>query len=134
MKTQKGISLIALVVTILVMLILAGITLALTFGSNGLLPRAKQSEKAYEWGIVKEEIRLRLNDYYLEEYETNSNKTYLEYLFEDGYINLDSVVQMDRLSAKNFRYGKGNLEDGDVYYITDEKLYYMEKKWKCGSN
>lgn len=127
MKTQKGISLIALVVTILVMLILAGITLALTFGSNGLLPRAKQSEKAYEWGIVKEEIRLRLNDYYLEEYETNSNKTYLEYLFEDGYINLDSVVQMDRLSAKNFKYGKGNLEDGDVYYIADEKLYYMEK-------
>ena len=46
MKTrEKGITLIALVVTIIVLLILAGVAIATLTGKNGLITRAKQEKK-----------------------------------------------------------------------------------------
>ena len=39
-KTSKGITLIALIITIIVLLILAGVTIATLTGENGLLNRA----------------------------------------------------------------------------------------------
>ena len=39
-KRENGITLIALVVTIVVLLILAGITISLVFGSNGVIKKA----------------------------------------------------------------------------------------------
>ena len=52
---NKGITLVALVVTIIIMLILAGVTLRLTLGNNGLFKMAKNSVKAYEESAGKEE-------------------------------------------------------------------------------
>ncbi len=46
-KTNKGITLIALVITIIVLLILAGVTISLTFGENGILARAKEGKDKY---------------------------------------------------------------------------------------
>ena len=43
MKNNKGITLIALVITIIVLLILAGITIAMLTGDNGLLTRSQNS-------------------------------------------------------------------------------------------
>lgn len=40
MKNQKGITLIALVITIIVLLILAGVTIAMLTGENGILNKA----------------------------------------------------------------------------------------------
>lgn len=44
MKEQKGITLVALVITIIILLILAGITVATLSGDNGLFNRAKQAK------------------------------------------------------------------------------------------
>lgn len=43
-KNQKGITLVALVITIIVLLILAGVTISLVLGNNGLIDRAKQAK------------------------------------------------------------------------------------------
>lgn len=43
MKNQKGITLIALVITIIVLLILAGITIALLTGDNGLITKSQKA-------------------------------------------------------------------------------------------
>ena len=69
MKTnQKGITLIALVVTIVVMLILAGVTLNIALGENGLLIQAqKAKEKTDE--ATKNEI------YIIEELEDLLHET-----------------------------------------------------------
>ena len=45
MKNNKGITLIALVITIIVLLILAGITIAMLTGENGLLTKAKDAKE-----------------------------------------------------------------------------------------
>ena len=45
---QRGITLIALVITIIVLLILAGVTIAMVLGPNGIVNRAKESKSKTE--------------------------------------------------------------------------------------
>ena len=48
LKGQRGITLVALVITIIVLLILAGITISLTLGQNGILKRAEDAGRNYQ--------------------------------------------------------------------------------------
>ena len=47
-KNMKGITLIALVITIIVLLILAGVSIAMLTGQNGILTQAQNSKRAAE--------------------------------------------------------------------------------------
>ena len=68
MKNNKGITLIALVVTIIVLLILAGVSIAMLTGDNGILSRASQSSVANAIGEGKDQVGLKVaectSDYY----------------------------------------------------------------------
>lgn len=57
-KNSKGITLIALVVTIVVLLILAAISISTLYGDNGLIYKARESKENTEIGKEKEQIRL----------------------------------------------------------------------------
>ena len=59
---EKGITLIALVITIIVLLILAGITIATLTGENGLFARAKESKESYIVAEMKEALIMALQD------------------------------------------------------------------------
>ena len=65
-RQQKGITLIALVVTIIVLLILAGISIMMLTGENGILNRASQAKIAQGIAQVEEIARLRLQAAYAE--------------------------------------------------------------------
>ena len=54
MKENKGITLIALVITIVVLLILAGVSIAMLTGNNGILTQAQKSKQATEEAAQKE--------------------------------------------------------------------------------
>ena len=58
MKNQKGVTLIALVITIIVLLILAGVSIAMLTGDNGILTQANKSQVSTIEGNVKEAVRL----------------------------------------------------------------------------
>ena len=58
MKSTKGITLIALVVTIIVVLILAGISIAMLTGENGIINNAMEARIANEAGTVDEQVKL----------------------------------------------------------------------------
>ena len=63
-KKNKGITLIALVVTIVVLLILAGVTIATLTGDNGILTRAQEAKEKTEEAAKREEAELAdLNSY-----------------------------------------------------------------------
>ena len=47
LKGQKGITLVALVVTIIVLIILAGVSIALVLGDNGIVNKAKEGRNNY---------------------------------------------------------------------------------------
>ena len=58
LKNKKGITLIALVVTIVVLLILAGVTISLLLDENGIIAKSKDARNANRAGAIKEEITL----------------------------------------------------------------------------
>ena len=47
LKNQKGITLVALVITIVVLIILATIAISFAFGEKGLVPKAKDAAEYY---------------------------------------------------------------------------------------
>ena len=57
-KQEKGITLIALVVTIVVLLILAGVSLSLVLNNNGIISRAKEAKNRYAEAQTNEEKQL----------------------------------------------------------------------------
>ena len=58
MKKSKGITLIALVITIIVLLILAGVSISLVVGDNGVLTQATNSVEANRDAKAKEEVEM----------------------------------------------------------------------------
>ena len=58
-KEQKGITLIALVITVIVLLILAGVTIAALSGDNGILTKAREAKEKTEQAQKDEERNLQ---------------------------------------------------------------------------
>ena len=58
-KDKKGITLIALVITVIVLLILAGITIGVLFGDNGIITRSILSQFATEMQTIQEKVELK---------------------------------------------------------------------------
>lgn len=54
-KKENGITLVALVVTIIVLLILAGVAISLTVGNNGLFTRAQDAAEKYNQSSANEQ-------------------------------------------------------------------------------
>lgn len=105
-KRNKGITLVALVVTIVIMLILAGVTLNIALGKNGLLKMSIQSVDKYKEASEEEQRQIAMlfasmnqeNYYY---YDKNSDKAIIpagfaptgiegEDVIEDGLVITDS--------------------------------------------
>lgn len=55
---NRGITLIALVITIIVLLILAGVTLATLTGENGILTKASEASRETEIANEQEQVSL----------------------------------------------------------------------------
>lgn len=88
MKNTKGITLIALVITIIVLLILAGVTISMVVGNNGVLSQAKKSAQNTKIGEIKDEIELIRADYEVEHEGENPTAQYLlDKLFSRGKIS-----------------------------------------------
>ena len=60
MKKEKGITLIALVITIIVLLILAGVTIATLTGDNGILTRANEAKEVTEEAGANEKVQMEV--------------------------------------------------------------------------
>ena len=59
-KNAKGITLIALVITIIVLLILAGVSIAMLTGQNGILTQAQNSKTTTENKSAEEKVKLAI--------------------------------------------------------------------------
>ena len=63
-KKTQGITLIALVVTIVVLLILAGITISLVFSENGIIAKAREAAEKTNQAVINEQAQMNeLADY-----------------------------------------------------------------------
>ena len=58
MKNKSGITMISLVITIIILIILAGISINLTLGEDGLITKAKQAKENIELAQIEEQTHL----------------------------------------------------------------------------
>lgn len=78
MKGNKGITLIALVITIIVLLILAGVSIAMLSGDNSILGNAAKSADYNKIGEAKDQISLKVSEYVTSLLEAKyNNGTYI---------------------------------------------------------
>ena len=123
-KKNKGITLVALVVTIVVLLILAGISIsALT--NTGIFQKAKEAKQKSENASEKEQSLLYGYENELSKYTSNDRW--------DGKVNKPEI--MTGMTAIKFTEPTGNTEDtkGKEEKVSDSSkndwYNYSEKKW-----
>lgn len=106
MKKQEGITLIALVITIIVLLILAGVTIAMLTGENGLLTRASGSTAVQQVATGKDYVSLAVQEgitvYYENKYSDSTGAT--------SYANVKAAIDAKLTAA-------ASAADTNVYTI-----------------
>lgn len=103
---NKGITLIALVITIIVLLILAGVTITSLTGENGLLERASRARDETERAEVYEQISLAA---YSGEMEHHTNGTDRITAYKNALLN-----DVDGIDASNLTDNGSSLITGTV--------------------
>ena len=98
LKSTKGITLIALVITIIVLLILAGVSIAMLTGENGILTQAQNAKKETSIAEEKELIALAYNAVKAEE--------------------KGGTVTADKLDKELEKDGADAIEDGENIKVT----------------
>ncbi len=125
---NKGITLVALVVTIIIMLILAGVTLRLTLGDNGLIALAKRTRDEYIKSSYKEtvdtlkagvDLKDTLENLSDEEYMTELEKSINDEI-ENGNLKGATVTKDEE--NKSFRL---ETKEGYIYEITKDGVDYL---------
>ena len=140
MKRQKGITMIALIVTIVILLILAGISIAMLTGENGLIERAKESRfkdiiKAYQkeadsYVISKETISSGVEGANINtrDKEQNPNVEFEEdFKIEEINTEIDTVFEKLKTEFRN----KICVYNNEFYYvpINENEDIQKEVKW-----
>lgn len=120
MKNQKGITLIALVVTILVLIIISSIVIKTNVGENGLITQANEMSKSSFDNNVRDALLLLQTQY-------TSKSEFMQFLKDEGYVDSDNVINVYKLLEVNEAdYGVGK-SPVDVYVLTDDMdlIYYI---------
>ena len=113
---KKGITLISLVVTIIVLLILAGITISMLFGENGLLNRATDATEEYSKSEAREKVELLLSEYVIDK-ATGENDNFAKFLRK----NLQVGVAENDDDTYSFMLGEWQV------VATENKVISIEK-------
>ena len=84
---ERGVTLIALVVTIIVLIILAGVSITMLVGENGIITQAQRAKEETEQAKVLEEINLYISEYQANQYAGTETRNLSEYLKEKLGVN-----------------------------------------------
>ena len=124
LKTNKGITLIALVITIIVLLILAGVTIATLTGDNGILTKAQNAKTQNDKATVKEKVDLAIaasldetGKINLEQLKTNLNNVDginpIKEDLTDSSFPLEVTVDGTKVTIKKDNNGKYSTSVGE---------------------
>lgn len=115
-KREKGIMMVNLVVTIIVLLILASVSIATLIGDNGILKQAEKAKKLTEDTSLKEEIELILLQI---ETRKNNNSNDATTILEKAFKTQDNNARVEKSNAIYEVSYKGNdiLVSNDFEYI-----------------
>lgn len=146
MRKQNAITLISLVITIIIMLILAGVGIFLSVGENGLINTAKYARQKYLNEQKIEEESLNDLDKMLEngDYVGTENSQLIKYLNEKVYP--DGMPLVPKMTSNECSIGKVTTSNSsgtregykafdNVYYFGDIVKYNdLDNSWQANDN
>lgn len=124
LKQNKGITLVALVITIIVLLILAGVSISLVVGDNGVLTQAKGSSDASKVGQMKEALGLAIEDcqtQYFNKYTTDATAKVEDYITAQA---IDAALEGQGYGLYNASKKAINKDDNTIVKLTDTAATY----------
>ena len=128
-KQVKGITLIALVVTIIVLLILAGVAISLTIGQNGIFSRAQTAANTWRNAETNEQLAMGELEDWMDGYMNGNGGN------QGGGDQGDEVIVDTVKIPKGFYYVGGAKDAGLV--ISDnpaDKNKYSSENWPDQAN
>ena len=143
LKNKNGITLIALVISIIVMLILAGVSLNATIGDNGIITQAQNAKQAQEDAVFNEKKESILFNAYNMKEEGKSDEeieSYLKEAFsdvgdrvvvskvgEDWLIVCDGRIVRSKLDGKteNNLISKDNIGTSEEWTVLYDEQGYL---------
>ena len=115
LKERKGITLIALVITIIVLLILAGVSIAMLTGQNGILTQAQNAKATTEKAEVKERAQTDIVGVQTETESTEISKTALKRILDKYFDNVPNDIKSDTEITAKAEYGGAKMKVSDIY-------------------
>ena len=116
MRKQKGITLIALIITIILMLILAGVVLSLTIGKNGIFKTAKYAVEEQKIAEITEQLELKKGLIGVNNGGEVNTEEYLNYIQEEGNLN-NKITQIEKIDETNTLI----IVDGAYEYLLQQE-------------
>ena len=116
---EKAITLIALVVTIVILLILAGVTITMTLGQNGLFTRAREGVAAYNESEVRDDLSMLITQYTWDKASEKTDKSLGDYLKENGATSVKANADGTTLEVtyKGYTF-KVNKDSGEITEVS----------------
>ena len=116
---EKAITLIALVITIVILLILAGVTITMTLGQNGLFTRAKAVIKEYEQAEVREDLSMLIIQYTWDKESEKTDKSLGDYLKDNGATSVKTNADGTTLEVEYKGYVfTVNKDSGEITSVS----------------
>ena len=116
---EKAITLIALVVTIVILLILAGVTITMTLGQNGLFTRAREGRAAYEESEVRDDLSMLIAQYTWDKASEKTDKSLGDYLKENGATSVKANADGKTLEVEYKGYVfTVNKDSGEIIGVS----------------
>ncbi len=120
---NKGITLISLVLTIILLIILSGITISLLLTNDGLFKKAQSTQKIQDVATLKERLELEKGPIQIEHDGMVDLETYLKQIQEGEKVyTLNSVEELNDTNAEivvddQYKFLVKDKENGDVEII-----------------
>ena len=118
-KQEKGITLIALVVTIVVLLILAGVSISLVINNNGVISKAKEAKNQYAEAQTNDEKQLEETSDWIDEMEKGIKKV-------DGVPIPEGYYYVGGTKAKGLVISDEEADAGKYKTVTDGNIPQTE--------
>lgn len=129
-KNFSGITLIALVVTIVVLLILAGVSLNLVLGNNGIITKAKDSQIITRASSAEDEVELWKCDNYIaknSKQPTVSEENMLQGLKDKRIVYEDEIDRENKMITIKKNDGtivkEISYKDNNDCYVSEQNEY-----------
>ena len=124
---EQGITLIALVITIIVLVILAGITISILFEKNGLVERAKNATEEYKIEEQKQKLQLAIYNLNIEKQDTKIDLQELINIKENDIkvLTTENKVKIFQDNLKKYaivtvnKYSFKVYEDMEIVYFNE---------------